>query len=83
MRKTPTHKAISMAKAGEIAYSLTYAKAIIKLIEHNGDELNEFETETTVIRDALGAAQHFLDKAEQAANTGFYFANEKQGGNDA
>ncbi|KMK50438.1 hypothetical protein RO21_11835 [[Actinobacillus] muris] len=82
MRKTPTHKAIPMAKAGEISHSLTYAKAIIKLIEHNGEEVNEFETATSIIRDALGAAQHFLDKAEQAANTGFYFVSEKQGGND-
>ncbi|KMK50472.1 hypothetical protein RO21_11640 [[Actinobacillus] muris] len=71
-----------MQKAGEISYSLTYAKAIIKLIEHNGDELNGVDTATSIIRDALGAAQHFLDKAEQAANTGFYFVNEKQGGND-
>lgn len=82
MRKMPTHKAIPMAKAGEISHSLTYAKAIIKLIEHNGDELNEFETAISVINDALGAVQYFLNKAEQAANTGFYFVNEKQGGND-
>ncbi|AHG76317.1 hypothetical protein X808_17970 [Mannheimia varigena USDA-ARS-USMARC-1296] len=66
-----------MEQSANTHISIRYAQAILTLIDHNstnneGDEPDEFFTSTTVIKDAISAAQHFLREAENNSKQGVY-----------
>ena len=75
----PTHCAITMAASSKLSNSIRKARAILKLIQHDGttdDDLEgSFYTNEEIIRDALDAVQEYLEQAEQSSKVDFYFVN--------
>ncbi|MDD0823115.1 hypothetical protein PTQ27_01325 [Mannheimia sp. AT1] len=78
--KAPTHIALTQEQAGKIDLSISYAQAILTLIQNDdvnneGNESDEFFTSTKTIKTAILAAQHFL-KVAQENRKGVYLSLE-------
>lgn len=77
----PTHRALPIVEAGKVERSISYAKAILTLIQHDNiedDETDDFMTSSRIIRTALSAVSHFLDQAEESSSKGFYLVHESE-----
>lgn len=80
-KSIPTHCALTTEKSGKLYVSLSRAKAILTLIQNDGENADSdgFISSKDVIMTALGVVDECLETAQACSEVDFYFT---QGGED-